>query len=107
VKFQNPEDPEPFESKLWTKMEYIAGESLFSNPADVRDYREFEFGVPAVAAFTNSAFLNPLTGVVEYENSDGSVFTTFKKYSIKIVLLSNNKVRVPRLNDVRGIALQA
>jgi hypothetical protein len=45
-------------------------------------------------------------GIVEYENSDGSRFVGYKEVSLKIVLLSSNPVRVPRLNDVRGICLQ-
>jgi hypothetical protein len=106
VKLQNPEDPEPFDSKLWTKLDYASGENLFSNPTDTKDYREFEFEIPTSAAFTNSAFRDPSTGIVEYENNDGSRFLSFKKYSIKIVLLSSNKIRVPRINNIRGIALQ-
>jgi len=45
-------------------------------------------------------------GIVEYENSDGSRFVGYKEVALKIVLLSSNPVRVPRLNDVRGICLQ-
>lgn len=45
-------------------------------------------------------------GIVEYENSDGSRFVGYKEMALKIVLLSSNAVRVPKLNDVRGICLQ-
>jgi hypothetical protein len=44
-------------------------------------------------------------GRVEYRNTAGSRFVGFKEFAIKIVLLSSNPVKVPRLNDVRGIAL--
>jgi hypothetical protein len=107
VKFQNPEDSEPFDQKLWTEMEYLNdGQFVRSSPLDVNNYIEYEFGIPTTAAFTNSAFRNPSTGIVEYVNNAGSRFVSFKIYSIKIVLLSSNPVRVPRLNDARGIALQ-
>jgi hypothetical protein len=45
-------------------------------------------------------------GIVEYTNSDGSRFVGFKEFALKIILLSSNPVKVPRLNDVRAIALQ-
>jgi hypothetical protein len=105
VKFYNEEDSEPFESKLWTKLDYFTGEGTFSNPTDPFDYNEYEFRVPTTAAFPNSAFRNT-NGVVEYTNEADSIFLGFKSYSIKIVLLSLDDVRVPRLNDARGIALQ-
>jgi hypothetical protein len=49
---------------------------------------------------------SPDDGIVEYTNSEGSRFVGFKEFAIKIVLLSNNAVRVPKLQDVRAIALQ-
>lgn len=45
-------------------------------------------------------------GIVEYRNTSNSRFIGYKEFAIKIVLLSSNPVKVPRLNDVRAIALQ-
>lgn len=45
-------------------------------------------------------------GIVEYRNTANSRFIGYKEFAIKIGLLSSNPVRVPRLNDVRAIALQ-
>lgn len=45
-------------------------------------------------------------GIVEYKNSSDSRFIGYKKVALKIVLLSSNAVRVPRLQDVRAICLQ-
>jgi hypothetical protein len=45
-------------------------------------------------------------GIVEYKDANGARYTGFKEFAIKIVLLSSNPIRVPRLNDVRAIALQ-
>jgi hypothetical protein len=106
VKFHNPEDREPFNDKLWTKLNYFSGEFTFSNSNNFKDIKEYEFEVPFEAAFTNSAFRDPSTGIIEYTNNDGSRFLSFKTYSIKIVLLSSNKIRIPKLNDLRAIALQ-
>jgi hypothetical protein len=107
IKVQNPEDNEPFDTKVWTELEYHDGsEFVYSNPTNTRDYIEYEFRIPSTTnGITNAAFKNS-NGIVEYTNVAGSRFVTFKRYSIKIVLLSSNPVRVPRLNDVRGIALQ-
>jgi hypothetical protein len=39
VKFQNPEDSEPFDQKLWTEMEYLNdGQFVRSSPLDVNNY---------------------------------------------------------------------
>jgi hypothetical protein len=48
----------------------------------------------------------PGDGIVEYYNTSDSRFIGFKEFAIKIVLLSSNPVIVPRLNDVRAVALQ-
>ena len=45
-------------------------------------------------------------GIVEYYNTTDSRFIGYKEFAIKIVLLTSNPVHVPRLNDVRAIALQ-
>jgi len=45
-------------------------------------------------------------GVVEYENTSGALLVGYRQFALKIVMLSSNPVRVPRLNDVRAIALQ-
>lgn len=44
------------------------------------------------------------SGIVEYTNSENSRFAGFKEFKLKIVLTSSNAIRVPKLNDVRGIA---
>ena len=45
-------------------------------------------------------------GIVEYTSSAGNRYVGFKQFAVKIVLLSNNAAVVPRLDDVRAIALQ-
>lgn len=44
-------------------------------------------------------------GRIEYKNSAGSRFVGYKEFAVKIVLTSSNPVKVPRLNDVRALAL--
>lgn len=105
-KFLNGTDPEPFDEKVWTELDYTDGSDFtFSNPLDTEDYLEYEFDVPAEAPVTNGAFINPSTSLLNYSNSEGTDFVGYKKFAIKVVLLSNNPVRVPRLADIRAIAL--
>ncbi len=43
---------------------------------------------------------------LSYLNSNGSLYTTFKKFQIKIILQSNDSCRVPILDNLRVLALQ-
>lgn len=49
---------------------------------------------------------SPNDGIVEYTNAGNSRFIGFKEFAIKIVLLSSNPVSVPKINDLRCLALQ-
>ena len=46
------------------------------------------------------------SGIVRYIATDGTVFDTFKTFSVKIVLTSNASQIVPRMSDMRCLALQ-
>lgn len=108
VKFKNQADGETFDSKVWTKLEYAdGGDGVYSSPLDTTNYIEYKLGIPTTNAVAMGAFANADTGIVQYTNNNGEVFFDgFKEYAIKIVLLSENAAVVPRLNDVRAIALQ-
>jgi hypothetical protein len=45
-------------------------------------------------------------GIIRYTTSTDQVFDSYKTFAVKIVLVSNNSYIVPRLNDMRAIALQ-
>lgn len=57
-----------------------------------------------------TAWLNPSStpwaNVIQYAESGGSIDKTYIKFAIKIVLTSTNGIYVPKVNDVRAIALQ-
>ena len=67
----------------------------FSSVSNIRDFREFVFKVP------NSA---KASGVLTYTNSI-STFDGYRRFAIKIELLSEDIFKAPRLLDYRGIAL--
>ena len=189
AKIKNDSDPDNFNDKVWSKLEYADGGNLvYSSPVDTQDYIEYEFVFPSAnlvdyGAFSNTgtATYGPISGtvnidqtdfwangsgtsfttdvevgdtikfvsgsdeeirtvtsvandtfltvsqqtnitnsaaliykynatgndgIVEYQNPDGSRFIGYKEVALKIVLLSSNPVKVPRLNDVRSISLQ-
>jgi hypothetical protein len=59
------------------------------------DYREYEYR----PSLTDNAIL--------YTSDSGSSFDTFKTFAIKIVMTSNDPAVVPKVKDLRIIALPA
>jgi len=54
----------------------------------------------------NRAFANAANfGQIEYYNDSGARYIDYKTFAIKIVLLSTSGVFVPKIDDLRGIAL--
>jgi hypothetical protein len=43
---------------------------------------------------------------VTYLNSSNNQYTTFKRFQIKVVLQSDSSATVPRMDDIRALALQ-
>jgi hypothetical protein len=108
VKFRNEADGEVFDSKVWSELSYQnGGEYVYSDPLDVTNYVEYELGLPTANVVAQGAFSNTTTGILQYTNSAGEIFYDgYKYFALKIVLTSDNSAIVPRLNDVRAIALQ-
>lgn len=106
AKLINAEDPSEFNTKVWTKMVNNSPD-LTSSPIQTRDYREYLFTMPTSAPVSTAAFKNESNfGIVEYTDSTGAVYVNFKTFAIKVVLSSSNPVLVPKISDVRAIALQ-
>jgi hypothetical protein len=108
ARIQNESDGEEFRDKQYTKLTQITASNTFSSILNSEDFVELEYGFPSANATAQSAFLNGANNnVVRYSNSDGAYFDTFKYFSIKIVLRSSTGSHViPRIKDLRGIALQ-
>ena len=54
----------------------------------------------------NAGYNNVLNdGIIQYYNTAGSLFETYKVYALKIVLKSSSTHLVPRLKDIRALAL--
>lgn len=113
AKVWNQEDPDSFDAKKWTEMVQTTDSSIFSDPKNPEDYREYEFDMPSVEASAGSAYSplvdDPIDGDPVRYSSDNGVFIGFKKYSIKVVMAvqsDEDAYNYPRLSDVRAIALQ-
>ena len=82
-------------------MSQVTDSGLFSiDIQEVDDFKEFEYKVPTTQLSGNN-------GEIQYTGTQASnpVFTGFKVMAIKIVMLSSTTALVPRLKDLRAIAL--
>ena len=96
VKVQNSYDSANFASLDWIELELIKGKNLYSSTANMKDFKDYRYRVPA-------ANLNS-DDIIEYTSSAGT-FASYRKFAVKIELLSPNIHSVPMVADYRGIAL--
>lgn len=100
IKILNGEDSDTLSIKSWIELEKsFGGDILYSSLANKKDFKEYTFNIP-------SSYLTGSQGQVRYTNSQGITFTGFKSFQIKIGLLGTNSAIVPRVADLRTIALQ-
>jgi len=94
-KILSASDPEIFDDKKWQLMTQLGNANFVS--LNNNDYRELTFA-PGVNGIANNS--------VSYTTS-GTAFTTFRTFAIKIVMTSSKTGIVPRIADMRAIALPA
>jgi hypothetical protein len=86
--------------KEWIELEKsFGGDITFSSLANKKDFREFTYNIP-------EAYLTGTQGQVQYTNTQGITFTGYKLFQVKVGLLGTNTAIVPRVADLRCIALQ-
>ena len=110
-RFKNKSDPRPFDEIEWTELTLKDSSNLRSSSANVFDYRELEYVMPSVAtnasltngggAALNIANSNNLT----YKDTAGALYTGYKQYAIKVVFLAESYARIPKVKNIRAIAL--
>ena len=98
MKISNGEDFETIASKEWTEMAYV-DDTVYSSVSDRDDFKEYTFKFP-------STMMDANTGIVSYTNSAGTKFLGYKQFAIKVGLSSDNPAVVPRVADLRVIAVQ-
>lgn len=112
AKIKSANDPEDLDDKHYTLLNQLTAANVVSSSSDDQDFNSYEYGFPtgANAAGNNtaqSAYLN--TGnnsVVRYHGTGGSPYDTIKTFSVKVVLTGSDSATVPRLTDLRAVALQ-
>jgi hypothetical protein len=114
ARLMNAEDGETLEDKDFTLMTQVTSSNTFSSGIDGTDIKEFEFGFSAntngqnfLVSANNHARLNSAnSNVVSYRGTDGSIYHTYKTFALKIVMTSNGTHIVPRVSNIRSVALQ-
>ena len=107
TKFKSATDNRRFSNIGWTKM-YIKPETNSTSSSVNRyDYREYEYGLtPGISNdLTNGGNALDVNGVINYKDDTGALYTNYKYFAVKIVMLANGHNLVPRLKDLRVIAL--
>jgi len=95
AKLLSSSDPEIFDEKEWQLLTQLGNANFVSLNAN--DYRELVF-----APGTNGIANNSVT-----YTSGSSTFNTFRTFAIKIVMSGTSSVDVPKVRDLRVIALPA
>jgi hypothetical protein len=99
AKFLNGSDGETFNQKNWTLLEKEgSGDSVYSSLSNRFNFREYVYKIP------NSNMTGP-DGQYQYDEN-GITFTGYKYFAIKIVLTATNSAVIPRVADLRAIAIQ-
>ena len=94
-KFLSPGDSEPFEDKNWNLLTQINNNNFVS--VDESDFRELTFA-PGTAGVPSNQ--------ITYTNSAGTqTFTDFSTFAVKVVMSGDSTVNVPKIKDLRIIAL--
>jgi len=95
IKPQNVFDSDDFASLEWIELELFEGTGTFSSTINVNDYKEFKYRV---------ADVDKVDDAVTYTSTAGT-FEGFRRFAIRIDMLSTNIYNVPTLKDYRAIAL--
>jgi hypothetical protein len=93
AKFLSSSDSEAFEDKNWQLLTPVGNANFVSINQD--DYRELLFAPGTNGVPSNS---------ISYESQNSS-YNSFKIFAIKIVMASTNSADVPKVRDLRAIAI--
>ncbi len=113
AKLQGSEDSEPFDEKYWSLLEQVNPTSTISSKVDIKSYNEYRYQLSLANNATISASKTAArnannSNIVRYYTAAGAPVDTFKVFAIKIVMTSTEGTHlIPRIADMRAIALQA
>jgi len=93
VKLLSTSDPETFDEKEWQLLTPLGNANFVSSSSN--DYRELIFAPGQNGVAQNS---------ISYTSKDVT-YTTFRTFAVKIVMSSTNSADVPKIRDLRAIAI--
>jgi hypothetical protein len=101
LKILNGDDSDTMEQRPWIELEKsYGGDITYSSVSDKNNFKEYSYNIP------NSYMTSPNLGAVQYVNSQGTTLTRFKSFQVKVGLSATNSAVVPRVADLRTIAVQ-
>jgi len=95
IKPQAANDPSVFETVDWMELELTSGINLYSSSSNYNDYKEYVYKI---------ADSDKNSGVLTYSNGAGT-FEGYRRFAVRIDMLSESVFKAPKLLDYRGIAL--
>lgn len=96
IRAQNTFDSQDFADVDWVELELFEGVESYASSTNLNDFREYRY---RIASANKDG-----SGVYQYISSAGT-FKTFRKFAVRIELLSPNVYDAPIVKDYRGIAL--
>lgn len=111
VKVLNLGDSRVFDTVNWTELTLRDSDRVFSASTNRFDFKEFSYEFPVSAsAAAGGNIVKIISGTdiddeITYIAPNGNTFNTYKYFAIKVVLSSSSHTKIPRVRDVRAIAL--
>jgi len=97
IRPQHAYDGQDFNNIDWIELELVEGVRAFSSSSNADDYKEFVYQI----ADTNKN----ADGALFYTSPSGGDYVGFRKFAIRIDLMSPDLHRVPTVADYRAIAV--
>jgi len=111
VKVLGSEDSEAFDNKYWSLMEQVTVSSAVGSKVDPNTVIEYRYRLPAntaanIATMKTASRNSDNSNIIRYHTIAGSPVDDFKNFAIKIVMTSYSPHIIPRVYDMRALALQ-
>jgi hypothetical protein len=108
-RFRNKSDGRDVYDIEWTEL--VLKSDIVSSATNNSDIRSLEFNMPTVTSTAglvsgNGAALNSAnSNILTYKDKNGALYTGYKDFAIKVVFLTSDKKYIPKLRNIRAIAL--
>lgn len=108
VKFQSASDSNVFEDcrcVAWTKLRKKDELDVFSSDANRFDYKQIEYDLSDQVQEQGGGAWLQNGDTFTYIDPAGAVYNNYKYFAVKIVFLSESHAAIPRVKDMRAIAV--